>query len=391
MTCRIESIKPLLYFLPFRLAPLRGSSTDFIVLSYLFLSTEYTGMASAPKIDIRLQADRLCYLSRRTRFSLVVFLTLESGRPVTVIRDGGLVQLLASECIECVDTESGQRMPVLGDLNETKSESSDSKNPSLMSLEHHRADYLTFTTASSPRSYELVFNPSKLQPDRDYTIRCNSCTLNWWSHDSKEKVLEYFASQGKLPSSETPPLRCVSTGTVSFETRKDVPQPPSIDVSLSASSTISLSGNPPLEYTTTFISHATKPITVLAERQRVKATESDVEILECSTGTRVAPDMIDDGDIEGPWQREDFLRLVPEVPYVERRVFDPTIAHSGLEDLKVDNEYLLRMPKSRWTWWSFDDVDEVMRYAGERDTGSLGTVSPIDLFCRDEVKFRAVQ
>ncbi len=353
-------------------------------------------MASAPKIDIRLQADRLCYLSRQTRFSLVVFLTLDSGRPVTVIRDGGalqagLVQLLASECIECVDTESGQRMPVLGDSNETKSESSDSKNPSLMSLEHHRADYLTFTTASSPRSYELVLDPSKLQPDRNYTIRCKSSALEWWSHDSKEKVLEYLASHGKLPPPEAPPLRCESTNTVSFDTRNDVPQPPGVDVSLSAPSTLSLSGSPPFEYTISFISHAAKPITVLAERHRIKTTESDVEVLEPSTNTRVAPDIIDDGDIEGPWQREDFLRLIPEVPYVERSVFNPTIAHSGLEDLKVDNQYLLRMPESRWTWWSFDDVDEVMGYAGERDTGSLGQVPPIDLICHDEVMFRVVQ
>lgn len=353
-------------------------------------------MASTPKIELRLQADRLCYLSRQTRFSLVVYLTLSSSRSVTVLKHAhdphaGLVQLLTSQCIECVDTESGQRIPVFPDADKTKSRVTHGKKPSLMSFNDHRSEYLTFTTALNPRDYELVFDPSELQPDRNYTMRCNASALGWWSYDSKEKILEYFASHGELPPPETPSLRCESTNNVSFDTRKDVPQPPSVDMSLSAPSTLSLSGIPPFEFSVKFVSHATKPITVLAERHRVKATESDFEILEDSTGTRVAPDIIDDGDIEGPWQREDFLRLVPGVPYVEQRVLNPTIAYSGLEDLKVDTAYTMRMPRSNWPWWSFDDVDEVMRYASERGSMSLGYAPPIDLTCHDEAKFRVVE
>lgn len=79
------------------------------------------------------------------------------------------------------------------------------------------------------------------------------------------------------------------------------------------------------------------------------------------------------------------------MPYVEQRVLNPTIAHSGLEDLEVDTDYTMRMLKSSWTWWSFDDVDEVMRYAGERGSMSLGYAPPIDLVCRDEAKFRVVR
>lgn len=38
----------------------------------------------------------------------------------------------------------------------------------------------------------------------------------------------------------------------------------------------------------------------------------------------------------------------------------------------------------------FDDVDEVMQYAGERDSGALGKMPPIDLVCPDEKVFRVV-
>lgn len=291
-----------------------------------------------------------------------------------------------------MDTESGQRIPVFPDTDKSKSKDSQKENPSLMTFDGHRSEYLTFTTASSPRDYELVFDPSELQPDRSYTIHFNSSALEWWSYDSKEMILDHFASHGKLPPPEAPPLKCESTDTVSFNTREDLPQPPSVAVSLSAPSTLSLLGNPPFEFSVKFTSHATKPITVLAERHRVRATNSDFEILDDSTNTRVAPDIVDDGDIEGPWQREDFLRLAPGIPYVEQRILDPSVAHSGLEDLKVDTDYRMRMPKSSWTWWSFDDVDEVMRYAGDRgDSMSLGYAWPIDLVCRDEAKFRAVE
>jgi len=346
---------------------------------------------------VRLRADRLCYLSRQTRFSLVVYLTLSSTRSVTVLKHGhdphaGLVQLLTSQCIECVDAESGQRIPVFSDTDQTTSKNSQMENPLLMSFDGHRSEYLTFTTASSPRDYELVFDPSELQPDRNYTIQFNPSALGWWSYDSKEMILAYFASHGKLPPPEDSSLKCESTNTVSFDTRRDLPQPPSVDVSLSAPSTLSLSGNPPFEFSVKFISHATKPITVLAERHRIKATESDFEILEDSISTRVAPDIIDDGDIEGPWQREDFLRLAPGVPCVEQRILNPTIAHSGLEDLEVDTDYTMRMPKSSWTWWSYDDVDEVMQYAGERGSSmSLGYAPPIDIVCYNEAKFHVVQ
>ena len=80
-----------------------------------------------PTIEIRLWADRSCYLlSHQPRFSLVVFVTLRGGtgqKPITIVRrdDGslgvGLVNLLSSQFIECVDAEFGRTVLVLGDVD----------------------------------------------------------------------------------------------------------------------------------------------------------------------------------------------------------------------------------------------------------------------------------
>lgn len=344
-------------------------------------------MASkVPRIEVRLQADRVLYLSRKTRFSLVFFITLNSEKPVTFVKASrdlgmGLVNQLITQSVECVDAESGEAIPVLTAPTEL----------SLMTLYDKRSDYLTFTTDSTPREYEFIFETNKLQPDRSYTIRCHPLTLQWWSHDSQADILSYRASHGEFPPSETPPLPCsVTRNEISFSTRNDLPQPPAITVSLSVPSTLSLSNNPPFRFTMTFTSHAPRPITALAERDNVETLNKDVEILSSETRLPIDSDLIDDGNMGGPWRREDFLRMEPGVPYAESRALDPTQAYSGLENLKVGEEYILRMPDSQWSWWSEDSVDEVMRYAGDRDSGRLGHVPSIELVCQDEVKFRAV-
>lgn len=126
---------------------------------------------------------------------------------------------------------------------------------------------------------------------------------------------------------------------------------------------------------------------MLAERHRVRSVNSDIEIVLDETTShqrRIAPDLIDDGNVDGPWQSEDFLQLVPGVPYRERRVLDPT-------DLEVGTSYILRLLDNCWVWWSFQTVEEVMRYAGERGSGSLGYASVVELTCSDEVKFCVVE
>ena len=165
---------------------------------------------------------------------------------------------------------------------------------------------------------------------------------------------------------------------------------PKVSVSLSASSTLSVSGTPPFEYAVTFTSNATKPITVRSERQDSKSIDTEIEILDIATRRRVAPDLIDVYEEEDrPLVREEFLRLNPREPHVERRVLDPTARYNGLEELKVDTEYVLHIIESQW-WWSYDGVDEVIGYAGERGVGGLRPTQPIDLKSCNELGFRTV-
>ncbi|CAD6579777.1 MAG: hypothetical protein ASARMPRED_009246 [Alectoria sarmentosa] len=325
-------------------------------------------MASkAPRIEVRLQADRTLYLSRKTRFSLVFLITLSSQKPITFIKAGrdlgmGLVNQLITQSVECIDVESGEAIPV---LTIPAWKNSEEESPSLMTLYDRRLDYLTFTTANTPRGNEFIFETNKLQSDRGYTILCHPLTLQWWSYDSQEDILSYRASHGEFLPSETPPLPCSAKDKeIFFSTHKDLPQPPAMTVSLSAPSTLSLSNNPPFRFTITFTSHAPGSITALAERDDVKTSNKDMEILSSETRLPIDSDLIDDGNMSGPWR--------------------------GLENLRVGEEYILRMSDSQWPWWSEDSVDEVMKYAGDRESGRLGHVPSIELVCQNEAKFRAM-
>ena len=348
-------------------------------------------MAPQPKINVHLKtAEKTCFLNCQPRFSLVVLLTLSSEQSVTFIKDGtgphtGLAQLLASECVECTDTETGQCIPV---LNNAKGPNKDSLE--LMSLEPERTNYITFTNGTDRRAYEFDFVSSILEPDRSYTIRCNVAALRWWTLMSLEEVGNYLEKNMKLPSSETQPLRLESLNTVSFDTRVQMDNAPKIDVSLSAPSTLSLSGDPPFEYHITFTSNATKPITVRSEPQGLQSINTEIEILDVDTRKRVAPDLIDVNDDGRPIVREEFLRLNPREPHVERRVLDPTKRYSGLEDLNVDTDYVLHVIENHW-WWSYDTIDEVIEYAGERGLAGLRSTQSIDLISCNEVGFRTTQ
>ena len=131
---------------------------------------------------------------------------------------------------------------------------------------------------------------------------------------------------------------------------------------LLAAPTLSLSGNVPFHFSTTFVSHAAKPITVLAERSRIIIANSDIEIVDAKTVKRVAPDLIDDGDMEGPWTRDDFLTLEPGIPYVEERVLE---SKDGLGDMQPETDYILRFPNNFRRWWIYDSVDVGKFYSDE--------------------------
>lgn len=113
----------------------------------------------APRIELRLQGDRTLYLSRKTRLSPVVFLTLSSDKPVVFVKhysgfDVGIVDQLITQCIECIDAESGEMVPVLAAATSRKPKR---RSPYLMTLYDKMSDSLTFTTATTPREYEFAF------------------------------------------------------------------------------------------------------------------------------------------------------------------------------------------------------------------------------------------
>lgn len=345
--------------------------------------------SQAPFIEVRLRADRVCFRSKEARCSLVIFLTLHNEQFITFAEYGdtldvGLVNLLKSKCIECVDSTSRKTVPILDDGHKA----SGANAPRFMSLQRNRANYITFTTDSRPRAYEFSLDTSKLEPGSKYTVRCKDWALDWWSRKPVDNCVGHFKMHGELPPTESPPLPCSPVNEVTFECRKDLSKPPRVEVCLAASSTMSLSGNPPFEFSTTFMSHAPKPITVLAERDDGISMNNDIEIVDKGTGKRLAPDLIDGGDVEGPWRREDFLTLEPGRKYVERRFLRP---EDGLDTLRPDTDYVVRFPENSWTWWTFDGVDEVMQYAGERGSGSLGKALPIHLKCDTEVRFRTTE
>jgi len=291
---------------------------------------------SQPTIDVRLRVGpRTCDLSRQTRFSLVVLLTLHSERSVTVAKaaeglDIGLESLLQSGTIQCIDTVSSERIPIFDKSRDGDSESKEAKakRPSLLFLNNNRADYVTFTSATKPRDYELRFDTSHLQPNKEYTISCSPWDMHWWSYDSIEKSLDYFDIDGKLPSTQSPPLHCSPTNQVSFSCQEHTPRPPQVDVSLTASSTLSLSGNPPFKFSTAFTSHASQPFTALAQRSDDIAMKRDIEIIDATTKQRVAPDQIDIC-FEGLYERDDFLCLYPGKPHVEERSLSMALREGG--------------------------------------------------------------
>ena len=129
-------------------------------------------MTDEPRIEVHLRAERICYLSREPRFSLVLFLTLHSETPITLLKGGyglsaGTSQSINSgSVIECFDTIPGQRLQVFGNQQrcETQSDVPDPAHTSLMTLHLNRTEYTTFTTSTSLRDCELFFSPGKLRP-----------------------------------------------------------------------------------------------------------------------------------------------------------------------------------------------------------------------------------
>ena len=366
-----------------------------------------------PRIEVSLGIDRICYLSREPRFNLVLYFTLrDCSKTITLLKAKGaldqsdeplvdtLCPISSSDVIQCAETNSNRSISVLEACFSAPSSrprattEEDVYGFPILTLEPHRKSYITLTTSSARRPYELFFDPSQMLPDHKYRIRFDpTAEVTYWRaimEDALQDSISGNALAAKPPAPDQPSIRWdVIEPEVTFETRASLPETPKVTVSLSAPSAFSLSNKPPFSFNLTFKTHSDKPITVLAERERVQSANSDIEILDACTRTRVAPDLIDEGNMDGPWQREEFLRL--EGTYKENRVLDPLKPYSGLEELKVGSQYVLRLSDGEFPWWSEDTLDEIMEYAGDRGDGSLGSAKSIKLVGGDEVMFDVVE
>lgn len=365
-----------------------------------------------PRVEVGLGVDRICYLSGEPRFNLVLYFTLRDCSTIITLLKAknpsdqpnkspveALRPISSSDVIECVETRSNRFISFLE--ASFSAPSSPPKEPSdedvdglpILTLEPNRKAYVTLTASIARRPYELFFDSSQMLPDHRYRIRFNpDAGVTYWRAimpDALKGLMPIEALAVHPPALDQPSIRWnVIEPEVTFETRASLPKTPKVTISLSAPSSLSLSNNPPFSFTLTLRNHPDKPISVLAERERVKSGNSDIEILDSGTRKRVAPDLIDDGNMGGPWQREEFLGL--EGTYEEHRVFDPLKPYSGLEELKVGTQYILRLLDGEFSWWSEDTVDEIMEYAGERGDGSLEDGKSIKWVDSDEVTFNVV-
>jgi hypothetical protein len=360
-------------------------------------ATEMTHEAT-PRVEVALKATRILYLSNKPYFNFVLRLTLRNSKePVIFLRDGltsveGLQSINSDEVIQCFDDDSGEQLQVLRQATQ----------PSFLKLEPNRCGGVVFTTSTTLKTYDLPFLPSTLHPGKTYRLRFKPTTsITHWP-SSEEKSLnslsaDFNSSLHAIDIPKPSPTKIAwdvvhGIDSILFETRLALPKTPRVTVLVSAPSMFSLSRHPPFKFTLTFSTDAPAPITVLAERKDVRAKDSDVEIGDPISGSRLGPEMIDDGNEDGPWSREDFLTI--DGTYTEHREIDAASPFwEDLRALKIGEEYVLRYVGGTWPWWSEDTIDQVMMYAGSRGDLSLGLgmTESIELTSGGEHKFTVVE
>ena len=217
---------------------------------------------------------------------------------------------LMMESIECVDAESGEEIPVL------IVPKPDRGRPSLKTLYDRGADSLIFTTVTTPRGVQIhVRNEQIAVRSKLY------CTLPPTSIITVELRLsgrhplvpQVSWRVAALRGHATPPSRLHATRSL-FRLVAICPSHQRRLSHLRCRLHFLFATNS--DPSSPSASHATppQPITALAERDDVKTSTKDVEILSFETGVPVGPDFIDGGDMSEPC--EEFLHLEPEVPYV---------------------------------------------------------------------------
>ena len=349
-------------------------------------------LETGPRVEVRLSATRICYLSGNPTFDFVILLTLRNSKePVLFLKNGlqdikQFQSINSDQIVQCIDNDTGEQLQNLRQ----------DPRPIYLRLEPDRGGYVTFTSDRSPKPYELAFDTSSLLPDHHYRLRFNqiNAITHWPSAieellDALSSGPEWSAGDIPKPSPTKIPWTLVGNSDVTFTTRTSPSAPPKVTAILSASSTFSLSNKPPFTFTLTFSTDPKAVITVLAERPRVIGNGSDIEILDADTGACIGPVRIED-NLDGPWQGDEFLRI--DETYTETRTLDAKrLTEFGGPGMQAGKEYVLRHLGEKWEWWSEDPIDEVMKYAGDRDGMGLERTELIRFKSGGEMRFKVVE
>ena len=323
-----------------------------------------------PRVEVKMRATRICYLSGSPRFDFVLLLTLRNcNEPILFLKNcpqsiKQFQSINSDQIVQCIDQNTGKQLQILRQ----------GPKPSYLRLEPNRGGYVTFTTCGFPKPYELAFDTSSLLSDQRYRLHFNqNVSITHWlstSEESMDALSPYPEEHIPTPSPTKISWTLVGDNDTTFTTLSSPSDPPKITTTLSAPSNFSLSNNPPFEFILTFSTDPQIGTTVLAERPRVARSDLDIEILDAETGARIGPEPIEE-NLDGPWQREEFLRV--DRTHTEMRTLDAKrlVEFEG-EGMRVGREYVLRHLGEMWEWWSEDVIDEVMKSAGERGEWDWG-------------------
>ncbi|KAI4116551.1 MAG: hypothetical protein LQ338_007690 [Usnochroma carphineum] len=380
-------------------------------------------MEPHPRIEVRLQASKKLFLPYTSSFDLVILFTLQdSETPITLLKwapspiiDQGFQPLVSPCTIQCLDPVSGEQVPILKDEWSTGTQSAadpsgerDEKQPSFLTLEPKRTNYITLTTSFPHKPHEIPFDTDSLLPHGRYSVRFDYTTRppSYWPLHDAPPIQHHAHSGYKLPPAA--PATALSWNVINTATFTVLPARFSlagdskVSISLAApTATLSKSSTPAMNFKMVFTFYAPpsfipKSVEVWPYPNQRILTNSDIGIFDSSTGKRVAPDIVDAGNENEEdlvLQEEDLLHFRRGDQgwgqIIENRTL---IMEDGLEDLEVGRDYVLKLIEggSRWTWWS-DDGD------GHKDAETKRTIEEdgkVDVVIEDgkgEAKIRVIE
>ncbi|KAI9703580.1 MAG: hypothetical protein M1836_007350 [Candelina mexicana] len=362
-------------------------------------------IVSFPDIDIFLYSlPGICYLSNAHPFEPSIIIESNDPRPLTLLAPGTIFDPTAAFArarVEIIDFASGaviQKHPTGSTGDTVVQPNYQHEEPfSFLTLEGSGSRYaIYFSTA--PRTGHMgrtyfSFDSAGLQSGHKYTLRFSDSGVSWWRYCRKDDL---SLPQNGIPMSLDPlgnaalDLHIRRAGK--FRVADHLPEPPKVSVSLSATSDIcQIRGDPPFTIRLAFTSHAAKPLTVLTARSPL-GPQTIVQVADVHTRDWVAIDFYHclGGREEGRYEPDDFAVLEPEQPHVQEITLDTC----DLEKLHNGKEYLIclsdEVARGSFSWWSYDSIEEVVKYAGSVEDSGLFYVPPIPLDLTPEIRFRAL-